>query len=307
MKRGSKISGFSLLETAVTMSVILPVLMAIVGFADYAHLTGKIKRLAVDALPEINTPVIKVSQSNTGDYFSRINSDNMRSAFDSFHQVVRDRVTSTLGINPVTQRAFYRLEIGFVGYLIDVRSGNLDSQGPGLVGPIADWSSANPPSNYARNKAIYARCWGALNTSLVNVCPPHVCPANNCQGSISTAPQAAPQFGLSPLYDRFMLLGQSQATDSEFKVMAVSSPLKGAYRQVYYGESHEMAYPAYTNQQALTDNLDYTTHNYLRHSAVFGIHISVDLRYRFTGKIMQTMGLNPVFTVNHLSTPRSFF
>lgn len=298
-------SGFALLEIAVTMAVLVPIIFGVVGLVDYVYVTGKVKRVAVNTLPEINIPVLKVAQSGVGDYFSRINSDNLKTAFDNFAPTFRNRVASALGLNPTLHSAFYRAEIGFVGYLIDVRTGAFKNLSGSNIG---DWSgSVNPPSNWSRNRAIYARCFGGLIASHVNICPAHVCPSQNCNGGYGATPYARPAEGISPLYDMFYRLGQNQATDSEFKVLAISNPMKGTYQQGYYGESIELYYPAYTRQDQLMDGLNYTTVNFLRHTAVFGIHITVDFRYRFTGKIMQLMGLDPVFKLNHLAVPRSLF
>lgn|GEM_PF-5606754 len=297
--------GFALLEIAVTMAILVPIIFGVIGLVDYVYITGKIKRVAVNTLPEINVPVLKVSQSGVGDYFSRINADNLRTAFDTYALTFRNRLTSTLGLNPTQHSAFYRAEMGFVGYLIDVRTGAFQS----LSGSnIASWSgSANPPSNWSKNRAIYARCFGGFIPSHVNICPPHTCPAQSCSGTYSTAPYAIPAQGISPLYDMFFRLGQNQASDSEFKVLAISNPMRGTYQQGYYGESIELYYPAATRQEQLMDGFNYTTVNFLRHTAVFGIHITVDFRYRFTGKLMKAMGLNPVFKMNHLAVPRSLF
>jgi hypothetical protein len=294
--------GFALLEIAVTMAILVPIIFGVIGLVDYVYITGKIKRVAVNTLPEINVPVLKVSQSSVGDYFSRINADNLRAAFDTYALTFRNRLASTLGLNPTQQSAFYRAEIGFVGYLIDVRTGAFQS----LSGSsIATWSgSVNPPSNWSRNRAIYAKCFGGFITSHIDICPAHVCPSQNCSVGVG---YARPNQGISPLYDMFFRLGQNQASDSEFKVLAISNPMRGTYQQGYYGESIELYYPAYTREEQLMDGLNYTTLNFLRHTAVFGVHITVDFRYRFTGKLMQAMGLDPVFKMNHLAVPRSLF
>lgn len=303
--------GFALLETALLTVVILPILFGIVALADYLYITSKIKRLVVNVLPEINIPVLTVQESAIGSYFDRINSDKLRIAFDSHGPIFANRIADSLDLDSVTQKSFYRVEMGFAGYYMDVRSGNLLTLGGGSVPGLATWGPTNPPSLYNRNKAIYAKCIGGLTPLLVDSCPPHLCIGGNCGGDPSeeTLPAAIPMFGSSTLYDKLMELGVVQPiqNNTQFKVMGIASPHKGAMRQVYYGEGSEISYSAATNQQLLTDNRDHTVHNYFRHSVVFGVHLSVDLRYRFTGKAMEALGLNPIFSINHLAVPRAFF
>ena len=305
------ILGFALLETVLLTAVILPILFGIIAFADYLYITSKIKRLVVNVLPEINLPVLTVQESSTGSYFDRINSDNLKVAFDSQGILFANRIATALDVDPVTQKSFYRVEMGFAGYYIDVRSGNLLTLGGGSVPGLATWGSSNPPSLYNRNKAIYAKCVGGLSPLFTDSCPPHLCLGGNCGGDPNSEilPAAVPAFGESALYDKLMELGvvQPVQNNNQFKVMGIASPHKGAMRQVYYGEDPEVSYAASTNQQLLTDNRDHTVHNYFRHSVVFGVHLSVDLRYRFTGKAMEALGLNPIFSINHLAVPRAFF
>jgi hypothetical protein len=267
-------------------------MLGLLGLADYLYVVGKAKRIVVNALPQIDSPVMG---SN------RVASHILKTQFDSFAPGLNSEVVTALGIDPTTQKNFYRLEVGFAGYLIDVRTGNLDYlQGP--VPGLASWCCGNAPGGFTYGKAVYAQCLGGLNVLgangfTVDGCPPFV----------NTNGPAMPREGISPLYENFFRLGRQQppTDDFPFKVMAAVSSKHGTYRQVYNGEPLEYQAPVSTVHQQITDGIDLTTHRYLRHSVMFGIHLSIDLRFRFTGKLIEWLGLNPVVKIDHMAAPRS--
>ncbi len=284
--------GFAVLETAILLSILLPLMLGLLGLADYLYVVGKAKRIVVNALPQIDSPVMG---SN------RVASSVLQVAFSNFAPGLQTQVVTALGINPATQSNFYRLEVGFAGYLIDVRTGNLDYlQGP--VPGLATWCCTPAPGGFTNSKAIYGECFGGLNVLgapgfAVNACPPFV----------NTNGPAMPREGISPLYENFYRLGRQQTPtpDFPFKVLAIASSKIGTYRQVYNGEPLEYQVPVSTVNQQITDGIDLTTHKYLRHTVMFGIHLSVDLRFRFTGKLIEWLGLNPVVKIEHMAAPRS--
>jgi len=278
MKQRKNNQGWMMYETAILLSISLPLILTMFGILDYTYSVMTVRRVVAESFQEINTPTINIGTGDQG-FFTRARAGALRSVVDNMSTSMHNKFVSSLGLDPVDDKDLYSLEVGFVYFHID--------QITGQVIDLASWGDNTSPTGNGHYKAFYEVCFGMYGNGPGDDNAP--CNNNDLDADPLTLSNLGKKFSEAK--------NQSTAGTSDAPMWSNAMPTTflGSRRQAYFGPTHEYA------------STSTTIDPYVRHSVLLGVTAVVDLQSTFGGKLLKAMGLSTQISEKRVATPRQFF